>query len=245
MKKDFVRKGVFVLKTVNIWQTIQDLVINCEPSPGLFNPYSDSHPEWDLPDAPSIRTDNLKNYLDDHGRNDHQRGIDLLLVAEAPGPWGCRFSGVPITSEAQLLNVEFPARGRQSTRREVPFSEYSASIYWRILAPYYSTIFTWNTVPWHPYRSGKPDSIRTPRQAEINQFLPVLEAVVSWAGPRKIVAVGRKAENALGRIGATAEYVRHPSQGGARIFETGVLNILEELNVQPIHNQTSSERAVR
>jgi len=224
---------------VNIWQTIEDLVVNQGPLPDLFNPYTDSHPEWDLPDAPSIRLDNLKNYL-----ADHSNGTDILLVAEAPGPWGCRFSGVPITSEAQLVDAGFPAIGIQSTRRDRPFSEYSASIYWRILAPYYGNIFTWNTVPMHPYHPGKPDSIRTPRQSEINQFLPVLEAIIKWARPKRILAVGRKAESALGRIGAESEYVRHPSQGGAKKFETGVLRVVEELGLQPAVHESRSEKVV-
>jgi len=223
---------------VNIWQTIEDLVVNNNPSPDLFNPYSDTHELWDRPDAPSIRRDNLKRYLEDHAG-----GVDILLVAEAPGPWGCRFSGVPITSEAQLVDPGFPGTGRQSTHREQPFSEYSASIYWRILAPYFSHIFTWNTVPMHPYHPGKPDSIRAPRQSEINQFLPVLEAVINWAAPRRILAVGRKAENALGRIGAPAQYVRHPSQGGANIFETDVLNVVEQLGLQPAFQPNTLEKA--
>lgn len=228
-----------MLKTVNIWQTIEDLVVNHESLPGLFNPYSDTHPEWDLPDATSIRVDNLKRYIDDHLGD-----IEILLVAEAPGPWGCRFSGIPVTSEAQLLDADFPAKGRQSTRRDEPFSEYSASIYWRILAPYYGQLFTWNTVPMHPYHPGKLDSIRTPRQSEINLFLPVLEAVVSWAMPRKILAVGRKAENAIGRIGVEAEYVRHPSQGGAKMFEAAVLRVVEEVGLQPVVRQTTMETDV-
>lgn len=209
---------------MKIWQTILDLVVDRAPVPGLFNPYRDLHAAWDLPDAPAIRTNNLKRYLDDHSQ-----GIELLLIAEAPGPWGCRFSGVPVTSEAQLLSPDFPATGRQSTKRQDPFTEYSASIYWRILAPFYHSIFTWNAVPMHPFHPGKPDSIRTPRQAEINLFLPVLAEIVQWANAGKILAVGRKAEHALARIGAEAEYVRHPSQGGARIFEAGVLRVIKEL----------------
>ena len=49
--------------------------------------------------------------------------------------------------------------------------------------------------------------------------------------PRAVVAVGRKAEKALGMIDVEATYVRHPSQGGATLFREGVLQILKELNL--------------
>ncbi len=221
---------------MNIWQTVQDLVVECDPLPGLFNPYAQLHDVWDQPASASIRLANLKQYL-----QDHEGGVELFLLAEAPGPWGCRFSGVPITSEAQLVDPLFPGSGDQSTTRDRPFTEYSASIYWKILQPYYRSIFTWSAVPFHPFHPDQPDSIRTPRQSEINMFLPVVAAFVEWARPKKILAVGRKAENALARLGLTASYIRHPSQGGARIFEEGVLAAIAELGIQP-DNVGSYER---
>ena len=112
-------------KTVNIWQTVERLVVGSAPADGLFNPYLDVHAEWDRPDALAIRTRNLKTYLEAHKP---PSGTRLFLLLEAPGPWGCRFSGVPITSEAQLLDPEFPGMGEQSTVRDEPFGEYSAGI---------------------------------------------------------------------------------------------------------------------
>jgi hypothetical protein len=218
---------------VNIWQTVEHLIIRSASREGLFNPYGDHHNEWDRPDAVGIRTENLKRYIDAHDARLQSGRIPLFLLMEAPGPWGCRFSGVPITSEAQLVDPDFPGTGKQSTKRDTPFSEYSASIYWRILQPYWKSLFTWNTVPMHPFHPGKPDSIRAPRQSEINDFLPVLKEVVLWAQPLRILAVGRKAENALSRISVEAEYIRHPSQGGARIFEEGVSRVINEMGIEP------------
>lgn len=86
-------------------------------------------------------------------------------------------------------------------------------------------------MPFHPHHIGKPLSIRTPRSSEINRFTSLLEGIVSALAPARIIAIGRKAEKALSLIGAEAVYVRHPSQGGATLFEQGVLHELRELNL--------------
>src|SRR5690606_10917057 len=112
--------------------------------------------------APAIRRDNLRSYL-----AAYESMPDILLVCEAPGPWGCRFSGVPITSESQLLDPAFPVHGRKSSTAAEPYSEYSANIHWRVLAPYFPRFLTWNTVPLHPHRED-PLSIRTPTNREID-----------------------------------------------------------------------------
>ena len=193
----------------------------------LFNPYSTVDPELDLPDANLIRQNNLASYI-----CDRDRAPRILLLAEAPGPWGCRFSGVPITSEQQLLDHDFPVHGRQSSSASEPHKEYSASIYWKTLEPFHASIFTWNTVPFHPHYPGKPHSIRTPRQSEINRFLPLLKEVVDVMSPKSILAVGRKAEKALGILGFEHVYVRHPSQGGATLFAEGVRNEMNKIGQQ-------------
>ena len=183
----------------------------------LFNPYSSVNPELDVPGANVIRQNNLQHYICDRTAQPK-----VLLLAEAPGPWGCRFTGVPITSEQQLLDPRFPVHGQQTSKGDAPHKEYSASIYWKILQPYHESIFTWNTVPFHPHYPGKPLTIRTPRQSEINQFLPLLKGMVELLSPKSILAVGRKAEKALTILGFETTYVRHPSQGGATLFAEGV-----------------------
>ena len=208
------------------WETLEQIVFNRLSKDDLFNPYRDRHPDLDRSNAADIRRNNLRAYLDDHSR-----GAPLLLIAEAPGPWGCRFSGVPITSERQLLDPSFPASGDQSSTRKEPFSEYSAGIFWRRLQPFYRQFVVWNTVPMHPHRPNEPLSIRTPLQSEIEDFLPVLEAVHKWTSPELTLAIGRKAQNALGRIGVSASYVRHPSQGGAILFDHGVLKAIKQLGL--------------
>ncbi|MDA0379192.1 MAG: hypothetical protein O2899_06840, partial [Bacteroidetes bacterium] len=125
-------------------RTIANFLFAMPGLEGLFNPYASVHPDLDQPDAHRIRQENLRRYLVERDRLPR-----LFVLAEAPGPWGCRFTGVPITSEEQLLDPSFPHAGRQSSLREEPYREYSASIYWRVMAPYARDILTWNTVPFH------------------------------------------------------------------------------------------------
>ncbi len=214
----------------DLWSVLENQVFDVASTIDLFNPYSSVNADLDLEEATSIRRENLQRYI-----LDHENGVELLLIAEAPGPWGCRFSGVPITSESHLVDPDFPLSGRQSSLRQKPYTEYSAGIYWRLLSPYYDSIFTWNTVPLHPHDASDPLSIRTPRQKEIDLFLPVMEKIVHVFNPRVTLAVGRKAESALARIGVEARYVRHPSQGGARLFEAGVREVINELGLLPSH----------
>lgn len=202
-------------------ERLQNLLYADEPGPGLFNPYASLDVKRDRPDAVAIRRSNLEACI-----RDRRKAPSVVLLAEAPGPWGCRFSGVPITSEAQLVDPAFPIHGRQSSLRFEPLTEYSASIYWRILQPYHEDVFTWNAVPYHPFKADEPMSIRTPRLSEIRRFLPVTMAVLEAVQPRQVVAVGRKAERALSELGVTCTYVRHPSQGGATLFEKGIREVL-------------------
>ncbi len=212
----------------DVWAVLEEHVFPRPSTEELFNPYRDGHVALDLPDAPAIRRANLKNYL-----ACYEERPPLLLVAEAPGPWGCRFSGVPLVSEAKLMDEAFPIHGRRSGTQETPHREYSAGIYWRVLRPYFPQFFTWNSVPLHPHPAGRPLAIRNPRRSEVRTFETMLAEMVGCLRPERIAAVGRKAERALHSIGADCTYVRHPSQGGARRFETGVREMLREMRLSP------------
>jgi uracil-DNA glycosylase len=205
-----------------LWNVMQDLVFPEPSTDGLFNPYADRVDGIDGPDAPALRRANLRRYLDAY-----QASPRILLLAEAPGPWGCRFSGVPLVSEAQLADASFPIDGTPTSLEETPHSEYSATIYWRILRPYFPHFFTWNTVPLHPHRPGERLSIRTPTNAEVMAFSGVVRRLVEILQPEQILAIGRKAEHVLGRLAIPCRYIRHPSQGGARRFEAGIRKAFE------------------
>ncbi|MEM6647837.1 MAG: uracil-DNA glycosylase [Bacteroidota bacterium] len=196
-----------------------------EPSPpGLFNPYTTTDPRYDRDHAAEVRQANLARYFAAHPEPPR-----VLLQAEAPGPWGCRFSGVPLVSEAQLEEPDFPLDGHATSLAETPHHEYSARIYWRTLRPYFPQFFTWNTVPYHPFKSDQLMSIRTPKTSEVKAYGELARGLVERLQPERVIAIGRKAEYILTRLGIDCVYVRHPSQGGATLFAEGVEAIMATL----------------
>ena len=207
----------------DLWAILEADVFPAPSSDDLFNLYSDRNDDLDVPDAPARRKENLRAYL-----NCYTEAPPIFLLLEAPGPWGCRFSGVPVTSEAQLTDPGFPIQGRQTSRRDEPHTEYSASIFWRVLQPYFPHFFIWNSLPLHPHDPGDPLSIRTPRRSEVRAWHEVLNRFLHILAPTEVVGVGRKAERALNEVDADPTYVRHPSQGGAKKFEDGITTLITE-----------------
>jgi len=200
----------------------QTYLFRISSSAVLFNQYADENREVDRRGAAGIRRRNLIDYV-----LSYELRPDIVVLAEAPGPWGCRFSGIPITSEEQLQDPVFPLKGDVSGRRGEPYSEYSARIFWRVMAGYFPRFFVWNAVPLHPHKQGKPLSIRAPGISELRDFAELTGALMEAVGPQVVVALGRKAEYQLGELGVAAEYVRHPSQGGAAAFESGMRKVFE------------------
>jgi uracil-DNA glycosylase len=145
-------------------------------------------------DGAERRRRRLAGYLDS------RRSAPLLLVGEAAGYRGARVSGIPFTSERQLTGTG-PA-------------EASATIVHRVLAELgiEERVMLWNVVPTHP---GTASSNRSPTAAEIEAGGAF---VLELARGRRVLAVGRVAERALG-----IEGVRHPSHGGAAAFRAGLV----------------------
>ena len=195
-----------------------DLLTTYRPV-GAFNQYRDVHPGLDRCDAASIRVRNLCLYLERFS------GARFILVGEAAGYAGCRFTGIPFTSEAQITGPEaLPwTRGMgliASSLRDQPWREASAQAVWRALGDRADCLL-WNAYPWHPYRPARPLSNRAPgREARAgSEALCWLLAELPRARP---VAVVRTAQGVLSRLGICAHYLRHPSHGGARAFEAGL-----------------------
>ncbi len=116
----------------------------------------------------------------------------VVLVGEAPGRNGARWTGVPFTSPHQLTG----AGAKEPT----------ATIVHRVVAElgWASDVLFWNASVLFP-----PGN-RDPRRAELDACAPVLERVCRG---RRVLAVGRHAQRATG-----APYLRHPSHGGAARF---------------------------
>jgi len=210
----------------DVWTLFDEHVFPSPTTEEAFNLYRDRHPDLDEVDAPARRRANLRTYL-----SCFDEPPPLFLLAEAPGPWGCRFSGIPITSEAQLVDPSFPIDGQSTSRSDDPHTEYSASIFWRVLQPAFPRFFVWNSVPLHPHDQNDPLSIRTPRRTEVRAWSELLVQLLNALDPTRCVGLGRKGERALKEVGAEPVYVRHPSQGGAKKFEDGIQRLLTDMGL--------------
>lgn len=200
-----------------LWDILRAEVFGISSTNTIFNQYNSNIPNIDLSNAKYIRRKNLKKYLDSFRINPN-----VLIVGEAPGYKGCRFSGIPFTSEYQLCECTVPFTGTKSSCSSKPYKEITATIFWNVMSKYHPAFFVWNCIPFHPHEKNKILSNRTPKRAEIIKFSGILSSVVTSLNPEKIIAVGRKPQRALKRIGFSSSYVRHPSRGGASKFKRDI-----------------------
>jgi hypothetical protein len=117
---------------------------------------------------------------------------------------------------------------RLSTRK-LPFSEPSATIVWRTLFELgiAERTLLWNAVQLHPCKQNMPWTNRTPTLDEIALGTPAMRILVDVFPQAKIVAVGKKAFGLLEEMGITPiAAVRHPANGGATLFTTGMKNLM-------------------
>jgi len=188
-----------------------------------FNQYAEAGPD-DIPDAPSIRLENLRAYLGE------RTGADVVCLGEAGGYQGMRWSGIAFTSERDLLRWGPPYQATCSART---WSEPSGTIVHKMLAELGAEqrVILWNTVPTHPHRPGEPRSNRRPTVAEVEAGAPLAMRLIELVQPRIVVAVGRIAESVLPP--GTA-YVRHPANAGGPAFREGMRAILAAPSRAPI-----------
>ena len=188
-------------------------------APGVANPYRDEVPELDGRGAAGRRRRNLEAYLERVGR------VRCLLVGEALGFRGGRFSGIAFTSERQLAGDD----GRRLPWASVPpfaatsrnpalWLEPSGSIVWGALGGDPNGVLLWNAFPWHPYAPRSPLSNRCPERSLWQANLHVLEELLAELGAVRVLAVGRTAQAALAELGVEAPGLRHPAHGGAAVF---------------------------
>lgn len=202
-------------------QLVETLPSGCER---LFNPWKD-HCEYDaVGNGPAQKLERLAYHLNCQP--------EFILIGEAPGYQGCRYSGVAFTSERLLLEGAIPRIDRLNSRlstRLKPFSEPSATIVWNALAELGISKHTilWNALQLHPFKPGQPWSNRTPTDAELALGEPALRLLLSAFSKAKLVAVGQKARLLLGNMGIIpAATVRHPANGGAGRFKAGMAELI-------------------
>jgi uracil-DNA glycosylase len=182
----------------------------------LFNPWREHCPH-DAPDnGPEARLLRLAWHLDCNPR--------VILVGEAPGYQGCRYSGVAFTSERLLMEGTIPrikAVGHRLSTRPRPFSEPSATIVWKALYQIglAEQTILWNAVQLHPSKPEKLWSNRSPTDAELEFGAPALRILRDHFDTSLFVAVGKKAGKLMTVMGIPpAETIRHPANGGAKDF---------------------------
>jgi hypothetical protein len=185
-----------------------------------------------------LREANLRHYLELLA----DIGPRVMLVGEAPGYRGHTVTGVPFMSMRQLGARPGLITGRPEgdgfTPPEDPAAtwESSSDTVWSAMADWRGPLpLFWGVYPLHPHEPGRPATNRTPRAAEIAAGTPVALALAEAFGITTFAAVGRKAEAALSRNGIPATPIRHPAQGGARIFTTQ----LAALNEAQQHPRTT------
>lgn len=185
---------------------------------GVVNPYREAVPALDGPAAARRRRDNLEAYLE---RVEVPR---LVLLGEALGFRGGRFSGIAFTSERQLAGPDdrrLPWAGspfRATSRNPALWLEPSGSVVWDALGRQARGALVWNAFPWHPYGVKGPLSNRTPERRLVTANLHVLERLLAEIGGARVLAVGRTALWALAALGVEAPAMRHPAHGGAGLF---------------------------
>lgn len=187
-----------------------------------FNQYRETDPELDRAHAAAIRLQNLRCYLETFA------GVGYILVGEAAGYAGCRFSGIPFTCEAQLAGPQQLrwAAGKQLARSSsaaTPWVERSATMVWEAIGQRGDCLL-WNAYPWHPIGNSGALSNRPPGR-DVCDGLEVLSHLLSLFPSARPYAVGRVAQQALAAIGVEDTYIRHPSYGGKREFLRGIATL--------------------
>jgi len=184
-----------------------------KPNNLVFNQYSDKEPNG------IIRLNNLKLYLE---------SIDpeMILVGEAPGYHGCRWSGISFTSEYIMLKSGISIFERKDFKQSSEGSlkkERSATMVWDVIKEFSPLPLLWNIFPFHPYKSGKPEVNRPPTPNEVGDGEVFLKDLIKIYPKAKLIGVGNVSQEKLKCLGIECSPVRHPSMGGKKLFRKQML----------------------
>lgn len=192
----------------------------------MFNPWSQGSDSELNPQGFSVRRERLRVHLS-------TPCVKLVLIGEAAGYQGCRFTGMAFTSERLILEGKIPRIGSELSgrisARHRPWSEPSATIVWLTLDELNvsdSTVL-FNAVPWHPEGSKGPLSNRRPTAAEKEAGAPFLKRFLRFFPGVPVAALGNIASETLLVLGVAHHKVRHPAYGGAVKFREGLRILLK------------------
>lgn len=212
-----------------------DALSNALVSARACNQYS--RIEGDLREN-AIRRRNLRLYLTEL----EAIGPRMLLVGEAPSYRGGRLTGIPFVSETVMLGgvgdvILGADRGyRKATSGPRLSTEASATMVWGTIRDIEPLPALWNAFPFHPFHAGQPNSNRMPTASELAAGAPFIEWLLRLFPIERVVAIGNQASISLHRLGIEHDRVRHPSQGGKRLFVEGMMKSTKEAQLQAIKN---------
>lgn len=180
-------------------------------------------------DAGTLRLSNLCNYL----KLVAAKEPTVLIVGEAPGYRGTKRTGVPFASEKIVSGRGFGATlfteatdFKKISNDSIYVGESTSTIMWRTIDKCQAMPLLWAAYPHHPHNPGKAESNRAPTRAEILSGQPLILELIKLFGIKQVVAVGNVAYMSLRSLGIESKKIRHPSRGGAAIFERQMMEVL-------------------
>jgi hypothetical protein len=225
-----------------------DLLQGYRSNGSVSNPWVDRDPDFDRDHAPRDRTDYLRAYF-----NARLNTAEALLIAEAPGYQGAKFSGIAMTCERTLLGyrpgvsrldvfdetierhrTSRPPEASSQAVRQCGFCEPTAAYVWPAIAGELSKkIVLWNIFGFHPHKDVSTLTNRTPKDTEIRSNRHVLEAFLRLFPDLPILSIGKKSEECLKEWGSRHElsFARHPANGGGTIFREKFTEFLKTVGL--------------
>ena len=217
-------------------------------SPYVYNPWNDFDERYDTNQrASSIRRKQLQAYLEQRLER-----AKILIIAEAVGYQGGRFTGIAMTCERMLLGhhptvtPSMVCTGLEPKRTSNPKSEYiikpiqkekgfnepTDSVVWNAMLeanidPY--EVVLWNIFPFHPFKGIDGLTNRTPTKQELDLGWIYTKQLLDLFPQAQIIGVGQKASLTLSDYGIDVQAtLRHPANGGAGLYKQQFREFLEE-----------------
>lgn len=208
-------------------------------APQVFNPWHDYDERYDASRrGSSVRRQQLQAYLEERLHK-----AKLIMIAEAVGYQGGRFTGIAMTCERMLLGHHdtvtsdmvftgvLPKRTSRAdstyitkrTQRELGFNEPTDSVVWNAMLeanidPY--EVVLWNIFPFHPFKGDDGLTNRTPTQDELDQGWTYTKQLLSLFPDAHILGIGQKSSLTLQAYGIDVQAtLRHPANGGAGLYK--------------------------
>ena len=208
-------------------------------APKVFNPWHDYDERYDASRrGSSVRRQQLQAYLEERLHK-----AKLIMIAEAVGYQGGRFTGIAMTCERMLLGHHdtvtsdmvftgvLPKRTSRAdstyitkrTQRELGFNEPTDSVVWNAMLeanidPY--EVVLWNIFPFHPFKGDDGLTNRTPTQDELDQGWTYTKQLLGLFPNTHILGIGQKSSLTLEAYGIDVQAtLRHPANGGAGLYK--------------------------